>query len=174
MGLKADRIYSILKERGVKRRTAAERLMLLPLSFNFKNSLSQDEKVLFIAGSMLYMGEGAKTGNTVDFANSDPRTLQLFVKYLRRIFGIDERKLRLYLYCHSNQNILILKTFWSSLLDIEPDKFTRPYIKNAGSDKKRLMPWGLLHIRYNDKRLLEKILSLCSDLMVELIENQAD
>ena len=37
----------------------------------------------------------------------------------------------------------------------------------------RLMPWGLLHIRYNDKRLLVKILSLCPDLMVELIENQA-
>ena len=174
MLVKKDRIYSILRKYGIKRRTPAERFRLSRPSFTFRWPKTFYLRNLFIAGTMLYIGEGAKTGNTVDFANSDPKTLQLFILFLRKIFLINENKLRLYLYCFFDQNIDAIKAFWSSKLGIPNDKFIKPYIRAYKSKTKRIMTWGVLHIRYNDKRLLEKILSLCSDLLAELIENQAN
>ena len=48
-------------------------------------------KELLIAGTALYAGEGAKTGWSGRFANSDPRMVWFFVTWLRRCFIVDER-----------------------------------------------------------------------------------
>lgn len=120
---------------------------------------------------MLYLGEGAKTKNTVDLANSDPVILRLFVKYLRKICAVDEQKIRVYLYCFENQNTEGLISFWSRTLRIGKDKFIKPYIRKIGASQTRTMKYGVLHIRYNDKRLLEKFLYLCSSIARKLIEN---
>ncbi len=119
---------------------------------------------------MLYFGEGAKTQKTVDLANSDPRILKIFMLYLRRIFSVDEKRIRLYLYCFSDQNVEELKNFWSACLAVHIEQFIKPYIRDCSHKKKRVMPWGVLHIRYNEKRLLEKILSLCSTLTAQIVE----
>ena len=55
-----------------------------PLSFTRKDHLSQKEKLLRIAGLMLYWGEGAKkNSHSIDFANSDPGMIDIFLKFLR-------------------------------------------------------------------------------------------
>lgn len=77
-------------------------------SFNPKDRLSTKERDLKIAGIMLYWTEGAKINPerrwyTLDFSNSDPRMVKLFLKFLREICGINEQKLRVYLYCYANQ-----------------------------------------------------------------------
>ena len=55
---------------------------------------------LLIAGTALYAGEGTKTDGAVAFANSDPRMVILFCRWLRQFFVIDEARLRVYLYLH--------------------------------------------------------------------------
>ena len=53
------------------------------------------DRDLLIAGTALYAGEGAKTDGSVLFANSDPRMVALFLRFLRRFFDVDESRLRL-------------------------------------------------------------------------------
>ncbi len=174
--LSLDYIYRLLKKHNIPRRNRSLqnkiRFEKKPLSFQFHEPLVRQEEDLFIAGLMLYMGEGAKTGNTVDFANSDPRLLKIFILFLRKICGVEEGKMRFYLYCFSDQNSDSLKAFWSKELKVDSNQFTKPYIKESAPvkapKKTRIMPYGVLHIRYNDKRLLEKMLSLCSTLIARL------
>ena len=157
-------VYDSLRRQGVPRKTLLEqnrkRFLKKPLSFAFKEELSLAERELLIAGIMLYYGEGAKTGTTVDFANSDLRLLKVFLKFLKSICGIDSKKLRLYLYCFSNQDSKSLIRFWCSQLGVEQGQFTKPHVRSTLNKGKRTMVNGVLHIRYSDKRLLEKILLL--------------
>jgi len=168
-------VYRSLERRGIKRRTSAVQNRIRfegsPLSYNFKEKLSQSDRELLVAGAMLYYGEGAKTGQTVDFANSDPRMLKIFIKFLREICGIDEKKLRFYLYCFSNQNSGELIRYWSKLLKASTEQFTKPYIKEANPKQTRVMSYGVLHIRYSDSRLLSRILSINDEISDRFLKN---
>jgi predicted DNA-binding protein YlxM (UPF0122 family) len=130
-----------------------------PLSFNKKSSLSNKEKLLFQSGMMLYWAEGAKTNNrTVDLANSDEKILLIFIKMLRNIYQINERKIRILVYCYKNQNSQKLIKYWSEKLQVSSTQFIKPYIRNDYNiNKINKMPHGLIHIRYNDKKLFMKI-----------------
>ncbi len=139
------------------------------LTFSFPENFTQSKKELLIAGLMLYLGEGAKTRNTVDLANSDPKILKLFMHFLREIFVVREEKLRFYLYCFSDQDPEELIQYWCQALNVSALNFTKPYIRPVVKNSTRRMSYGVLHIRYNDKRLLEKILALCSSITDELL-----
>ena len=158
-------VYDSLRRQNIPRKDIAEQNRLKfqksPLSFSFKkDKLSTREQDLLVAGVMLYYGEGAKTGHTVDFANSDPMLLRVFLKFLKDICGVDEKKLRFYLYCFSDQDSQSLIRFWCSHLSVKRGQFTKPYVRSTLNRGKRTMTNGVLHIRYSDKRLLEKILML--------------
>ena len=172
LGLHIRTVYRILDRRGIKRRSSSEqnkiRFLRSPLSFKFKKTLSHKDRELLVAGVMLYFGEGAKTGQTVDLANSDPRILKLFLKFIRKICGVNEDRLRFYLYCFSDQNAVELIDFWCKELGINRDNFTKPYIRKTNRDLSRRMPYGVLHIRYSDSRLLSKILEINSELVKNL------
>jgi len=128
-----------------------------------KQDLSFQEEKLKIAGIMLYWTEGSKPNptnriRTVDFANSNPRMIRLFLRFLRQICGIDESRLRLYLYCYANQNPETLKRYWHRVTNIPLTQFTKPYIREDFlPEKSGKMRYGLVHIRYSDKKLLLQI-----------------
>jgi len=172
LNLSLKQIYGSLKRQGIPRKTMWEQNKILfakkPPSFHFKKNISIKERELLIAAVMLYYGEGAKTGTTVDLANSDNHIAKLFIKFLRKICGINEKKLRFYLYCFSDQKSDSLVKYWSSQLRAERNQFTKPYIRSTLNRGKRSMPYGVIHIRYSDKKLLEKILSLCNELITKL------
>src|SRR4051794_35019859 len=48
------------------------------------------DEAFLAAGLALYAGEGAKTGNGVKFANTDPAMVAFFCAWFRRFFVIDE------------------------------------------------------------------------------------
>lgn len=104
-------VYRLLDRYDVPRRTSAEsnRLKFINSapSFSVKKNMALKDRLLRIVGVMLYWAEGAHNKNqpAVDFANSNPTMIALFVKFLRDICGVDEKRLRIYLYCYANQNI---------------------------------------------------------------------
>jgi hypothetical protein len=135
-------------------------------TFQVKKILSKSDLMLKTAGIMLYWGEGSKWDGEkiVDFSNSDSDMIKLFLKFLRRICGVDENKLRCYLYCYANQKPRLLIKWWSKVTRVPEDKFTKPYIrKEFNSAKSGKMSKGLIHIRYNDKKLLMLIKKWISD-----------
>jgi len=170
--LSLKQIYSALRRQQVPCKSLREQNKILfdkkPLSFRFKENLSVKERELLVAAIMLYYGEGAKTGVTVDFANSDGLTVKLFVKFLRKICRVDEKRLRFYLYCFSDQSAGKLIDYWSSQLKVEKRQFTKPYVRSTLNRGKRVMSHGVIHVRYSDKKLLAKLLSLCTNIISTL------
>ncbi len=108
-------------------------------------------------GSMLYWGEGYKSEKSsfVDFTNSDSEMVAMFLKYLRNTYQINEKKLRVLLYCYANQNVNDLIQHWGKLTQIPKNQFIKPYIRqDYNVNNLRKMQFGMVHIRYIDKKLL--------------------
>src|SRR5688500_3339317 len=62
---------------------------------------AKDGNVLHLMGSMLYWGEGAKSGKSMRFINTDPYMLKLFMRFLREGFNVPDDKIRLRIMSHS-------------------------------------------------------------------------
>lgn len=158
-------VYRYMKRYSFPRRKSSEtrniKFRNSPLSFSIKENLSSKDKKLWISGLMLYWAEGSKAGkHIVDFANCNKDMILIFLNMLRNIYRITEDRLRVYIYCYSNQDTDIIINYWSRLTLISKDKFTKPYIRSDyDPEKLDRMPYGLVHIRYADMRLLEKIKS---------------
>lgn len=155
-----------LDKNGIKRRSISEAINnVYALKFNktpfqLKSNLTSKENDLKIAGIMLYWGEGAKTGNSVKFANSDPDMIAMFVKFLVEICGIHPGRLRALIHMYPDHDENELRTFWSSVAHIPESQFSKPHVHEGrvGTYKKK-SPYGTLAITYSDKKLLNVILS---------------
>lgn len=160
-------VLGFMRRNGIKRRTFFEANKInfdkKPLTYFLKKNLTKKNEKLKIAGTFLYWAEGAKVNKeknncTVDFANSNPEMVRIFVKFIREICGVNEKKLRVFLYCYSDQDIVKIKNFWYSLTSIPKSQFSKPYIRNDFlPEKSGKMKYGLVHIRYADKKLLYQI-----------------
>jgi len=155
-----DAVYYFFRKNNIPRRSPKENNELQfkrkKATFQVKNNLSNEEEILRVSGVMLYWAEGSKWPGEVivDFANSDSVMIKIFLDFLRRICRIDEEKLRAFLYCYDNQDVKGLLNFWSRITKIPKKQFTKPYIKQSIENKVGKMKNGLVHIRYNDKKLL--------------------
>ena len=165
-----DAVYYFFRKYKIERRNRSEVRNLIyknqKPSFKLKTSLSEEEKELKVSGAMLYWGEGSKWSGEkiVDFANSDIEMIKVFLNFLRIICGVKEKKLRVYLYCYANQNPQFLMKHWSKITNISIKQFTKPYVKKD-YDKNKIgkMKYGLVHIRYADKKLLNLIRDLIKE-----------
>lgn len=160
LNVSLDAVYYFFRKNNLVRRTAKENNLLQFVrqkpTFRIKTKLSSKEKNLKTAGIMLYWGEGSKwTGESiVDFTTSNPAMIKIFLLFLRKICGIDEKKLRVYLYCYQNQNVQELINYWSKITNISKKYFTKPYVSHNFQKKKiGKMQYGLIHVRYCDKKL---------------------
>jgi len=99
--------------------------------------ISKDIQKCLLA--ILYWAEGQKLPENnapVNFANTDPKLILLFLTMLRNCYTIDESKLRVRLHVHWYHNIKIVKRFWGNLLNIDEKKFGKVFIKPRSKTKK--------------------------------------
>jgi len=156
-------IYSAMRRYKIKRRPAHKTQRILfynsPLSFKPLKKLTSKQKQLKTAGLMLYWAEGAKKQpHKIDFANSNPLMIKLFIKFLRKIYRVNESRLRCLIFGYPSHNIQELTNYWSKLTHIPKSQFIKPYIRQDGGNTRDKMKYGVLHVSYSDKRLFQLIL----------------
>lgn len=161
-----DAVTYFMRKHDLKRRNFKEtnsiRFKNKKLSFKKKNKLTQSDKELQTIGVMLYWAEGYKTekASGIDFANSDPLMIAAFIDFLRTLYQVDEARFRVLLYCHKNQDVEVLKRYWSRVTKVPLSQFTKPYVRNDFRKDGRKMEYGMIHLRYHDKKLLLDIKNL--------------
>ena len=171
LGVSLNSVVYFMRRHNIARRMPDQNSAILfarkAPSFIPKNKLSAKDEKLKMIGIVLYWCEGYKSGDkgTVDFANSDPVMIGIFMHFLRKICGVDEKRIRIYLYCYANQNTNTLLRFWHSVTGIPYSQFTKPYVReDFREDKRGKMKYGLVHVRYADKKLRLLVLRWIDDL----------
>jgi hypothetical protein len=132
--LSTSKIVRILEKNNVQKRTMSEAITQLNITkfhkvpFQLKEELSPAENDLKITGIMLYWGEGAKTGNTLKLANSNPDMIMVFLSFMRKICGVDEKRIKMILHLYRDQDQAFLERFWSSTTTIGLQNFYKTQI----------------------------------------------
>lgn len=120
--------------------------------------------------AMLYWAEGTKGRGIVQFANTDPRLMCLFVTLLRKLFTLDESKFRVRLHLHDYHREEEVKKFWSELLSIPLNKFYKSYRKQRSKEKTfRTNFGGICFVKYNSVYLQERIMQYALSIAEKLI-----
>ena len=133
---------------------------------------------LLVSGLVAYLCEGTKLRkdlrykNTyhyaIEFTNSEPNLIKLFLDFLRRFIGLNENKLKCQLSIYNEQNKNEIELFWSDLLKIPIKNFNKTYIFKPKNIKNKMILRGTCKLRYHDKESFLKL----NDLIIKNVGSQ--
>lgn len=93
----------------------------------FKN-LSEEN--FFIAGLMLYLGEGDKRNYAqTALSNTDPNIIKFFIKWLVQFFDVERAALKIQLHLYENMDIEKEEQFWRNALNLPKEQFYNSAIR---------------------------------------------
>lgn len=150
---------------------------LLKVYGEAENEARQDWKELryhplFIAGIMLYWGEGDKVSkNGFRIANSDPQLVHLFVKFLRDACGIDESRIKASLLLYPDHKEQKVKSFWQKNAGLSNIVFTKSHNVLGRSGKKRTTEYGVCTVSVSSSYLKKKMLIWLTEFPEEMLKD---
>jgi hypothetical protein len=126
-----------------KRRAQIERIRVAARVF------AQDHlhDPLFVAGTVLYWGEGAKTDRLLALTNADPAAHRLFIRWTRRFHNVSAQFV-LSLHLHHGDDEHLARQWWISELQLDEPDFTKTFTKPPGTGhRKNHLPNGVCKLR---------------------------
>jgi transcriptional regulator with XRE-family HTH domain len=99
------------------------------------------ESELFVAGVAAYWCEGAKTkpwrtAVRVQFINSDPGLIRLFVRWLQLV-GVEPERITYRVAMHPTADEREARVFWASVVGVSPEYFHRTTLKKPNPNSAR-------------------------------------
>jgi len=90
----------------------------------------------FLAGLMLYLGEGDKRSKgRLGLANTDPAVMQFFLKWMVSFLNIDHARIRAELHLYENMDIEKEKSFWQNATKLRKEQFYKAQIRKITRGK---------------------------------------
>lgn len=124
---------------------------------------------LFIAGLMLYWGEGDKrTHYQTRLVNTDAEMIRLFVFFLTRACRIPEDKIRASVTIYPDLNPSLCIEYWSNVSGINRKSFTK-CVTILGRHKERKLTYGMCNVIISSTYFKTKILEWLRLLPKELM-----
>ena len=96
--------------------------------------LDLSERELFIAGVVAYWAEGTKNkpwsrNVGVQFMNSDPGMVQLFLRWLR-LLGVEDERLSFRVHIHESGDVAAAERYWASIVGVSTAELQRTTLKS--------------------------------------------
>lgn len=122
---------------------------------------------VFIAGLMLYLGEGDKSIKTghLRMGNVDSYVLKIFIKFLTMFCDINVEKIRFWLLCYPDHDIEKCLIWWSESIVINRNQFYKTQVIQGRHKEKKLL-YGVGNITITSTFLKTKVLK-----WIELMSN---
>lgn len=133
----------------------------------------------FIAGVMLYWGEGDKASlHRVSLTNTDPAMIKIFMIFLKEACGISDEKIKAWLLLYPDLMESDCKDYWASEAGLQNITFNKSILID-GRHKTRRLGYGVCTVGVSSRYFKEKMLlwiSLFPDMLAkrELYERGAD
>jgi len=104
---------------------------------------------LWMLGLGIYIGEGAKTTESIRISNSDPNVIIIAIRWLKEICSVPSANIviRLHLYPDNSEKDSI--EYWSKLSGLPQKNFQKTMIDrrdNKSSNRRGKLPYGTAHV----------------------------
>lgn len=84
----------------------------------------------FVAGLMLYLGEGDKRRyERINLANTNPRIVKFFIKWMVKFLDVEKEEVRAQLHLHEGMDVKLEKRFWQNELGFSEMQFYKTQIR---------------------------------------------
>lgn len=167
-GVPEKRILYWMQKHNIKRRCWSEATYVKRNPggdpFRIKERLTEEERALFYIVVGLYLGEGAKYENCAGVAlgNTDPLIIRMFLKFLKEICGVEERKIKLELNIYNDVKLETALEYWSLVTELPFPNFVKPVVREARKGNyKHWSRFGTLTVIVRNRKLLRKMLGWC-------------
>ncbi|OGN08366.1 MAG: hypothetical protein A3C61_03890 [Candidatus Yanofskybacteria bacterium RIFCSPHIGHO2_02_FULL_39_10] len=114
---------------------------------------------LFLAGIMLYWGEGEKQSkySVVRLSNSEPEMIRIFYLFLTKALKVTPDKIKAWLLLYPDLIDSVQKNFWSKATGLSKEQFNKSiYIKGRHPTKR--LSYGVCTIVIQSRALKERML----------------
>ena len=132
---------------------------------NYRNQAKEEfsalkDNPLFIAGLMLYWGEGDRgpKGSQVKLANTDPAMIRIFYAFLKDVIGAPSEKVHIWLLLYPDLVDSVQKNFWSRATRFPNSQFKNSIYIQGRHPTKRLS-YGVCNIYISSREFKEKIMT---------------
>ena len=119
------------------------------------------KRELWLIGTTLYWGEGSKTlrSSGAQLSNSDPRAIQLMMRFFRKCCGVPKEKFRGHISIHPHLDVNRAEKYWHNISGIPLNQFykTSRQQSRASKGKKDTLPFGTFCIQICNIELFLKI-----------------
>jgi transposase-like protein len=113
--------------------------------------------------AMLYWAEGTKGDRSsgINFVNTDPLLLGLYISLLRECYLVDEGRFRIGLHLHGYHDHGEAIKFWSKCLNVQESQFWKIYVKKRSTENDfRRNFQGICTVYYGDAEIRRELLAL--------------
>lgn len=115
---------------------------------------------LFLIGLSLYWAEGSKRNRRFQFINSDPKMIQIMMRWLREIHSITDDQITARVYMHDIYKNEHCEDFWSGIIGIPLYKFKKTIFKPTLHKIKRNLSYkGCCRIEVLGSELFWKVMA---------------
>jgi hypothetical protein len=118
---------------------------------------------LHIKGCMLHWAEGSKRRNSVMFTNSDDALIVVFLRFLRRCYGVTDDRMTLSVNCFLGNGLTIdeIQDWWLRRLELPASSLRTPAINRVSAASKRLkgnvLPYGTARLTVHSTFIAQSI-----------------
>ncbi len=150
-----NKATNVLVENRIKRQLASHSNAQETLD---RVKISKD--LMFIIASVVYECEGGKSNfGVLEFTNSDPVLVSIFLSSLRQSFSLDESKFRVMMHLHGYHDEANEKRFWAEVTGIPESKFLKSFRKKESGINKKEGYRGCVQIKYFDVSIKRTLLA---------------
>jgi transcriptional regulator with XRE-family HTH domain len=122
---------------------------------------AKEGELTHVAGCMLFWAEGSRARNTVDFVNSDPAMIKLFVSFLRTCYAVPDSKIAVTcnLFADHESRQREVEDFWLTLVGLPRTRLRKTvvnrYSKYSQKKRRNKLPYGTCRITVCDTELVQ-------------------
>ena len=120
---------------------------------------------LHLSGCMLYWAEGWKRNNknVVNFVNSDPYMIKVFMRFLLESLDVERSRITLGIRCYDNNGLSIenIENYWLEVTGLNRESLRKTSVNaypiSSKKKRKNILPYGVCSLNLNDTRIIQSI-----------------
>ena len=131
--------------------------------------LAKENDVKYAFGCALFLAEGEKSQNTIQFTNSDPDIILFYMQFLKTYFNINPNQTTIVINYYETENLSYeeIKTFWKNLIGVTDNEFRKQQKRNRyyKIPEKIKYPYGICRITVCSTELVQKLYGSIKEYM---------
>jgi hypothetical protein len=126
--------------------------------FKIKEPVTDAERELFQLAIGLYIGEGTKDKNRVVLTNTDSQVIRTFLRFLREICGVEEKRIYAYLNIFDDVDVDKALDYWQGITGLSRSQFVKPTVRpSKGGSYRNKSVYGTLTVGVSNTKLAGQI-----------------